>query len=133
MRCYFSLRSLPEVFSMSADRRSRIFRTLLLALAVLFSQTAHAAKPVRQLTPGTAPSFLKLSSARPEGRKDLGVASRKLQRPGRKTQDHSLFSVAGLLPVMLADFEASRQTVVAVRLGQQQHVASPSRLFVLRV
>jgi hypothetical protein len=37
---------------MTTDLRSRLFRIAMLSFAVLFSQTANAAKPARQLVAG---------------------------------------------------------------------------------
>jgi hypothetical protein len=110
-----------------------MFRTLTLTLAVLLSQTAHAAKPVRQLTPGTAPSFLKLCSAWPESRKDFGGDLKKVQRPNPKTAQSTFFSTASFLAVGVASFEASQQTAIDQRLQRLSISAPQSRTFVLRV
>jgi hypothetical protein len=118
---------------MSSVLRSRLFRTLTLALAVVFGQTAHAAKPVREFTPGTAPLCLKLSSARPESRKDFGGAFKKFQRPSPKAADRSLFSVASFLPAGAANFEASQRSAVTRLTQGHTTISAPSRLVVLRV
>jgi hypothetical protein len=118
---------------MTAALRSRLFRNAMLAIAVLFSQTANAAKPVRQDSAATPPASIRLCAAWPESRNDFKATIQKAQRPKATAAAHTLFSAAGFLPAGAAGLQTSQQIAVALNRQQLIYVAQQFRSYALRV
>jgi hypothetical protein len=118
---------------MTVFLRSRLFRIAMLSFAVLFSQTANAAKPVRQFSVGARPSSLKLCAAWPESRKNFTSAIKKIRRPSAVPAIHPSFSVAGLISSGAVNLQASRQATVVFNLQWLTYAAPQSRPVVLRI
>lgn len=74
---------------MRAVRHSPLFRIALLALAVLFAHTVRATPqaiiPVHPPCPG------KVAAAQPDAKKKLPLAGKRVIKPGRLANSHSLF------------------------------------------
>jgi len=118
---------------MTAILRSRPFRIAMLSFAVLFSQTANAAKPARQLSPGTPPPSVKLCAAWPESRKDFTGTIKKVQRPNPAPAARVFFSPASFLPAGAASLQTSQQAGIALQLQQLIYAAAQFRPFALRI
>ena len=118
---------------MTTVLRSRLFRIAMLSFAVLFSQTANAAKPTRLVYAQTPSSAVKLCAVWPESRNDFKGTIKKAQRPNLGRVAHSLFSAASFLPAGAASFQASQQADVALQLKRLNYVASQFRAFALRI
>jgi len=118
---------------MNVVLRSRLFRIAMLAFAVLFSQTANAAKPARQLSAGTPPASVKLCAAWPESRNDFKSTIKKAQRPNPAPSAHILLSSAALLPAGAASLRALQHADVAFHLQRLTFAAPQFRIFDLRI
>jgi hypothetical protein len=77
---------------MRALRSSPLFRIALLSLAVLFAHTAHAV--ARPIIPAAPACPRKVAAAQPDPEKKLSPASKRIVRPGRLANSHSLFGGA---------------------------------------
>ena len=118
---------------MNAILRSRLFRIAMLSFAVLFSQTANAAKPARQLSRGTPPAAIRLCAAWPESRNDFKGTIKKVQRPNPQPAARTLFSTAVFIPAGVVNLRASEQAAFAFNLRQLTYAAPQFRPYALRV
>jgi hypothetical protein len=118
---------------MTALLRSRLFRIAMLSFAVLFSQTANAAKSAQLPSPRTPPSSVKLCAAWPESKNDFKGTIKKSLRPNPGPAVRFVFSAAGFLPAGAAGIQASRHTAVDFHLQRLIYVAPQFRPFALRI
>lgn len=72
---------------MRAAKASPLFRIALLAFAVLFAHTAHAANP-HGLVPAAPPCPRKVAAAQPDPQKNLLPALNRTARRGHRAQRH---------------------------------------------
>jgi len=123
----------PEGSAMTTVLRSRLFRIAMLSFAVLFSQTANAAKPTRLVYAQTPSSSVKLCAAWPESRNDFKGTIKKVLRPNPGPAAHSLFSAASFLPAGAASLHVSQHADAAFHLQRLTYVAPQFRPFALRI
>jgi len=118
---------------MTAVFRSRLFRIAMLSFAVLFSQTANAAKSAQSISPRTPPSSVKLCAAWPESKNDFKGTIKKSLRPNPGPAARFVFSAAGFLPAGATGIQAAQHTAVSFKLQRLTYAAPQSRLFALRI
>jgi hypothetical protein len=118
---------------MTTDLRSRLFRIAMLSFAVLFSQTANAAKPTRPVSAGTPSSAVRLCAAWPESKNDFKGTIKKALRSNPAPAAHVLFSAASFLPAGAASFQISRHADVVLQLQRLTYIAPRFRTFALRI
>jgi hypothetical protein len=115
---------------MTTVLRSRLFRIAMLSFAVLFSQTANAAKPV---SAGTCTASVRLCAAWPESKNDFKGTIKKVLRPNPAPAAHVPFSAASFLPAGAASIHASQHADAAFHLQRLTYVAPQFRPFALRI
>jgi hypothetical protein len=96
---------------MRAVRHSPLFRIALLSLAVLFAHTVRA--HTQPIIPVSTPCPGKVAAAQPDAQKKLPLAGKRIVKPGRLADGHSLFAGS------LGFAGAHRATVLSVRIPGQ--------------
>ena len=120
---------------MNTIRRSYLFHIAILCLTVLLSQTANAAKLPQLLAPGNPSSCLKLTSARPEPRKTLKLASKRVRSPRPAQRNSTDLSTASFAPASFAKAcsAGEQRTCFALQTSRTLEIAPHCRSFALRI
>jgi len=120
---------------MNTVRRSYLYHIAILCLTVLLSQTANAAKLPQLLAPGTPSSCLKLTSARPEPKKTLNLAAKKVRSPRLAHRNDTGLSTTSFAPARFAKACApgEQRTCFVLQTSRNLEIAPQCRSFALRI
>ena len=120
---------------MNTVRRSYLYHIAILCLTVLLSQTANAAKLPQLLAPGTPCSYLKLTSARPEPKKALKLAAKKVRVPRLGQRNDTGLSTASfaLASFAKACSPGEQRTCFTLQTSRTLEIAPQGRSFALRI
>ncbi|WP_158819432.1 hypothetical protein [Granulicella sp. S156] len=120
---------------MNTVRRSYLYHVAILCLTVLLSQTANAAKLPQLLVPGTPSSCLRLTSARPEPKKTLKLAAKKVRGPRLAQRNDTGLSTTSFAPISFAKACAPGEqcTRFVLQASRALAITPQCRSFALRI
>ena len=116
---------------MRALRRSPLFRTALLSLAVLFAHTGHATtRPIVPIAPA-CPG--KVAAAQPDPEKKPALGIKRIALPGRVAAWHNLFGGAFGFTSAHASLFAAHSAAQLAAARWAVYVSPQHSPFVLRI